>query len=386
MVWSHLENRYDDDHVSSACGLFGVIDTSGTLHDGTAAIEALTSMDERGNGLGAGYAVYGCYPEFSHAYALHVMCRSELDRQEMQAYLGQDLIIEHDEPVPHREVPGIKDAPIVWRFFCRPRQLEDMGDEADESVVRHVMYANTHLSGAYVYSSGRNLGVFKGVGSPEQIADYFRVADYTGFLWTAHNRFPTNTPGWWGGAHPFGLLDWSVVHNGELSSYGTNRRYLEAKGYHCTMRTDTEVVAYAADLLMRKHGLSPKLAARVLASPMWSEIAALPEDEQRACKAIRQTYAPLLMNGPFTVIIARMGEMIGLSDRIRLRPLVAATAGARLYVSSEIAPVYLVEPEIDAVWTPFGGEPVIGRLGEPPVAPRGATLQPVRAIEELSYG
>jgi len=92
------------------------------------------------------------------------------------------------------------------------------------------------------------------------------------------------------------------------------------------------------------------------------------------------------MNGPFTVIIARMGEMIGLSDRIRLRPLVAATAGARLYVSSEIAPVYLVEPEIDAVWTPFGGEPVIGRLGEPPVAPRGATLQPVRAIEELSYG
>ena len=46
MVWSHLENRYDDDHVSSACGLFGVIDTSGTLHDGSAAIEA-TSMDER---------------------------------------------------------------------------------------------------------------------------------------------------------------------------------------------------------------------------------------------------------------------------------------------------------------------------------------------------
>ena len=25
-------------------------------------------------------------------------------------------------------------------------------------------------------------------------------------------------PGWWGGAHPFALLDYSVVHNGEISS------------------------------------------------------------------------------------------------------------------------------------------------------------------------
>ena len=39
-----------------------------------------------------------------------------------------------------------------------------------------------------------------------------------GYSWTAHGRYPTNTPGWWGGAHPFTLLDYSIVHNGIICS------------------------------------------------------------------------------------------------------------------------------------------------------------------------
>ena len=58
--------------------------------------------------------------------------------------------------------------------------------------------------------------------------------------------------------------------------------------------------------------------------------------------------------------------MIGLTDRIRLRPLTAAIKGERLYLSSEEASIRLVSPELDMVWTPSGGEPVVGRLGVPP--------------------
>ena len=78
---------------------------------------------------------------------------------------------------------------------------------------------------------------------------------------------------------------------------------------------------------------------------------------------LRQVYGGLLINGPFTIIVAREGEMIGLTDRIRLRPLTAATRGDRLYLSSEEAPIRLIDRELDRVWTPVGGEPVIGRLG-----------------------
>ncbi len=71
---------------------------------------------------------------------------------------------------------------------------------------------------------------------------FYRLDDYEGYSWTVHGRYPTNTPGWWGGAHPFSLLDYSVVHNGEISSYDANRRFIEMFGYSCTLMTDTEVI------------------------------------------------------------------------------------------------------------------------------------------------
>ena len=65
--------------------------------------------------------------------------------------------------------------------------------------------------------------------------EFYRLEEYEGYCWTAHGRYPTNTPGWWGGAHPFALLDYSVVHNGEISSYDANRRFIEMFGYKCTL-------------------------------------------------------------------------------------------------------------------------------------------------------
>jgi len=87
------------------------------------------------------------------------------------------------------------------------------------------------------------MAVFKGVGYPENLARYFCLEQYEGYLWTAHWPFPTNTPGWWGVPIPSTYSTATVVHNGEISSYGINRRYLEQFGYICTMQTDTEVVA-----------------------------------------------------------------------------------------------------------------------------------------------
>jgi len=183
-----------------------------------------------------------------------------------------------------------------------------------------------------------------------------------GYMWTCHGRFPTNTPGWWGGAHPFNILDWTVVHNGEISSYGINRRYLEMYGYKCTMQTDTEVLAYAFDLLIRRHNLPIEVAAQILAPPFWTEIDQEPPQRRGLLTALRQTYGSLLMNGPFTIIVAHHGEMIGLTDRIKLRPLSAGVKGDFLYLSSEEAPIHMVARNPDRVWRPKGGEPVVGRL------------------------
>jgi glutamate synthase domain-containing protein 1 len=215
--------------------------------------------------------------------------------------------------------------------------------------------------------------VFKGVGYPEEIAEYFCLEQYQGYLWTAHGRFPTNTPGWWGGAHPFNILDWTVIHNGEISSYGINRRYLEQFGYHCTMQTDTEVVAYAIDLLIRRHGLPIEIVAKILSPPFWSDIERSPANEQKLLRTLRQVYGSLLLNGPFTVIIAHHGEMIGLTDRIRLRPLTVGVKGSTLYLSSEESAIRLICPDLDRAWIPIGGEPIVGSL-ERPIVPQDVTV------------
>ena len=122
--------------------------------------------------------------------------------------------------------------------------LTSMQMDEKEYVVRTVMKINTEMSGAYVFSSGKNMGTFKAVGYPEDIGAFYKLDEYQGYSWTAHGRYPTNTPGWWGGAHPFTLLDSSVVHNGEISSYDANRRFMEMFGYKCTPVSYTHLDVY----------------------------------------------------------------------------------------------------------------------------------------------
>jgi glutamate synthase domain-containing protein 1 len=362
---SQVNNFYQDDKVMDACSLFGMMDTSGARFSGKPVMEAITNMHVRGNGLGGGFAVYGLYPEYANYHAFHIMYPNPSGQSRVQDFLRRNFHVIHAEEVPTKPIPPIVNPPAVWRYFLEVKSEGTDDQSEDDYVVDRVMEINTKIEDAFVFSSGKNMGVFKGVGYPEEIAEFFCLDQYEGYLWTAHGRFPTNTPGWWGGAHPFNILDWTVVHNGEISSYGINRRCLEQFGYDCTMQTDTEVIAYAIDLLVRRHGLPVDMAAKVLAPPLWSQIEKCSPDEQRVFRTLRQVYGSLLLNGPFTVIIAHQGEMIGLTDRIRLRPLTVGVKGSILYLSSEESAIRLVCPNLDRAWIPIGGEPIVASLSKP---------------------
>jgi glutamate synthase domain-containing protein 1 len=369
-------NPYNEDKVLSACSIFGMMDTSGKRFSGERVFRAMANMHDRGNGLGGGFAVYGLYPDHADAYAFHIMYHSQDGRTHTEQFLDTNFKVHQSEGIPTRKRPDITDAPKVFRYFVTPKvdrtdvAGEDTGaprTTSDEDyVVAKVLQINSEIEDAFVFSSGKNMGVFKGVGFPEQMADYYRLEEYTGYIWTAHGRFPTNSQAWWGGAHPFCMLDWTVVHNGELSSYGANRAYLETLGYKCTMFTDTEVLAYAIDMIMRRQGLGPEVFARIIAPPLWEEIDRMSPDERELNSALRTVYGGLLMNGPFSIVVANRDQMIAITDRIRLRPLTAATKGDELFFSSEEAAIRLVSQELDEVWTPMGGVPVIGRIGSLP--------------------
>ena len=245
----------------------------------------------------------------------------------------------------------------------------------DEEMVKIVMEINEQYDGAFVMSSGKDMGVFKAAGWSHEVADFYKIADYKAYMWLAHSRFPTNTPGWWGGAHPFNLLNTSVVHNGEITSYGTNMRYLESFGYKCTLKTDTEVIAYLFDLLVRRHKVPVPIASVALAPPLFDEIEHMDEKHRFVLKNLRATYRSAMLNGPFSIVVG-LGDpaptLVGLSDRKKLRPLVAGISEDEntIFMSSEEASFRRLILDSDSafkfkeIWHPKSGTAIIARLGE----------------------
>jgi glutamate synthase domain-containing protein 1 len=349
----------------SGCAIAGICHTDGSRSSGRDIITSIANMHDRSNGLGGGFAAYGIYPDFPDHYALHLMYEGKAARRNVHEYLNEMFDIAHAEPIPTRVVRAIRSRPQFERVFLQPKpavreQYYDLSD--DDLVVMAVMHVNKDVEGAFVTSSGKNCGAFKGVGYPEDIGEFFGLEDYQAYTWTAHGRFPTNTSGWWGGAHPFGLLDWTVVHNGEISSYGTNRNYLANYGYICSLHTDTEVVAYMVDLLVRKHGLPMEVACMAMAPPFWSDIERMDPKHQAVARAVRMVYAPALLNGPFSILVGFNGGMIALNDRIKLRPMTVAYSGKTVYVASEESAVRTICADPKNIRQLGGGEPLIVRV------------------------
>ncbi len=352
--------------IPSGCAISAVISTEGKLMTGEAITKSMVPMHDRSNGLGGGFAGYGIYPEYRDFYAFHIFYDNNDVRTECEKYLKESFEIVKAESIPIRKIPQITDVPYIWRYFVAPFEsvLSRLQLDENEFVARTVMHINTEIKGAYVFSSGKNMGVFKAVGFPEDVGKFYRLEEYEGYSWTAHGRYPTNTPGWWGGAHPFALLDYSVVHNGEISSYDSNRRFIEMFGYKCTLQTDTEVITYIADYLLRRQKLTLEETASVIAAPFWQTIESKPPKEAKELEYLRKVYSSLLITGPFSIILGFDGGLMALNDRLKLRSMVTASKDDKVYIASEEAAIRVIEPNAENFYAPAGGEPVIVKVKE----------------------
>ena len=359
--------REGEVRIPSGCAIAAVISKEGNKMSGELITEAMKPMHDRSNGLGGGFAGYGIYPDYKDFYAFHFFFDCRATRKECEAFLKEYFEVVHAELIPTRKMPQITDEPIIWRYFVTPlvSVLKDLQLDEKEFVARTVMRINTEIKGAYVFSSGKNMGTFKAVGFPEDVGTYYKLDEYEGYSWTAHGRYPTNTPGWWGGAHPFTLLDYSIVHNGEISSYDANRRFIEMFGYKCTLQTDTEVITYIMDYLVRRQGLTLEEAAGVVSAPFWSTIEQdASEEEKEKHKFLRTVFPSLLITGPFSIVLGFSGGLMALNDRLKLRSMVVGEKDDKVFISSEEAAIRAMEPDAENIWAPAGGEPVIVRVKE----------------------
>jgi len=156
-----INKKYSDPRDISGCGLVGFINRDGRCVDGSHIIKSLCLMKERGNGLGAGFAAYGIYPDMAGYYALHLMMDYADVKPNAERVIFKFFTVHREEEIPTRSNPYIKNPPLFWRYFVEPRKEQLLVEEGDDDlVVRAVMEINNNVSGACVISSGKNMGSF----------------------------------------------------------------------------------------------------------------------------------------------------------------------------------------------------------------------------------
>ena len=135
--------------------------------------------------------------------------------------------------------------------------------------------------------------------------------------------------------------------------------------YICTLQTDTEVITYIMDYLLRIQGLTLEEAASVIAAPFWSTIASKTDcEDRRKLTYLRTMFPSLLITGPFSVILGFEGGLMALNDRLKLRSMVVGEKEDKVFIASEEAAIRTMEPNVQNVWSPAGGEPVIVKVKE----------------------
>ena len=130
-------------------------------------------------------------------------------------------------------------------------------------------------------------------------------------------------------------------------------------GYSCTLLTDTEAITYIIDYLVRRQGLTYEEAACVMAAPFWSTIETMPKAQRERMTYLRNAFASFLITGPFSILVGFTGGLMALNDRLKLRSMVVGEKNDMVYLASEEAAIRVIEPELDKIWAPKGGEPVV---------------------------
>lgn len=358
--------REGEIRIPSGCAISGFISKERERRSGDLIVKSMVPMHDRSNGLGGGFAGYGIYPDNKEHYAFHMFFDDIESKIQFEELLRNSFNMIDMNSIPTTKVRAIKNKPYIYLYFAVPiiDKLEKLEIDEKEYVARFALYINEHIKGAYVCSCGKNMGVFKAVGFPEDVGEFYRLNEYKGWCWTAHGRYPTNTPGWWGGAHPFSLLDYTIVHNGEISSYDANRRYIEMHDYNCTLLTDTEVITYMIDYLNRKKGLTLQEVSSIIAAPFWDMIDEMEEEERKRMTYLRNTFSNMLITGPFSILLGFENGLMALNDRLKLRSMVVAEKGETVYIASEECAIRAICPDAGNMFSPKGGEAVIITLNE----------------------
>ena len=86
--------------------------------------------------------------------------------------------------------------------------------------------------------------------------------------------------------------------------------------------------------------------------------------EQEKLRYLRKVFSSLLITGPFSIVLGFEGGLMALNDRLKLRSMVVGEKDDKVYIASEESAIRVIEPDVENIYAPAGGEPVIVRVKE----------------------
>ncbi|MFN7105715.1 MAG: glutamate synthase, partial [Pyrobaculum sp.] len=200
---------------------------------------------------------------------------------------------------------------------------------------------NGHIDvDGFIYLSSRWIDVYKTVGWPEDLDKTYGVGKLKSRVLIGHSRYPTNSPGGMPYySHPFAVGDVAIVHNGDLSSYGSNVNFIRHKVETKFTGNDSEAIAYLLAILYKEVGVEGAIRELI--------------------NGRRYRWARL--DGPYAVIfmIGGPNPVFGaFVDPQHFRPLYIGMTEDAVLAASEAAAIRAVAREAK-IWALRGGEYVV---------------------------
>jgi len=326
----------DMSRVISGCGILGILRREGAPKIKVAdTLSSIECVRYRGSRYGAGFAVYNLEDGGEKLYKVKAFVKTAEALEAVKKVLSEcsggglwELGFETSPPSGFASWAAYVDA--------SENSLRKAVDRLNHDLL------NSGMQGR-VYSWGRFVEVFKGVGYPVDVCQTYRLLEKNveGDLWIAHTRQPTNSPGiypiW---SHPFASHEWAIAHNGDISSFGANMEFMRFKGFSSFVGTDSELIAYILDYLTNICGISVEKAAAALVNPFEEDLlggeAGISLVEYVAGRGA-------WLDGPFSVVAGYCDGsdvyMLALADRSKFRPLIVGEDSSYIYVASEEAEI-----------------------------------------------
>ena len=82
-------------------------------------------------------------------------------------------------------------------------------------------------------------------------------------------------------------------------------------------------------------------------------------EEKETHEYLRIMFSAQLITGPFSILVGFEGGLMALNDRLKLRSMVVGEKDDTVYIASEEAAIRIIEPNLDTIWAPKGGQPVM---------------------------